>query len=173
MEDIINLDKLNSEPIFSTSKQTYAQIIQSNTLAMDHNTKLNHGKKNNDRRAQDHEKKIDVIFTTVNYKKRRNPEIVGNKNTNLKGVLKMVSIYISRIDADSTEESIKNHLIENGIKQFEMKMGYSTYPNIYKSYIITVPSNILEKIKEPQLWPEGTSISNFLYQLAKPKEQQK
>ncbi|KAK9876260.1 hypothetical protein WA026_012559 [Henosepilachna vigintioctopunctata] len=117
---------------------------------------------------------MDAVFTTVNYKNRRNPEIVGNnKNTYLKGVPKMVSIYISRIDADSTEESIKNHLIENCIKQFEIKMGYSKYPNIYKSYIITVPSNILEKIKEPQLWPEGTSISNFLYQLAKSKEQQK
>ncbi|KAK9876251.1 hypothetical protein WA026_012550 [Henosepilachna vigintioctopunctata] len=111
-----------------------------------------------------------AMFTTVNYKKRRNPEIVGNsKNTNLKGVPKMVSIYISRIDGDSTEESIKNHLIENGIKQFEIKMAYSKYPNIYESYIITVPSNIVEKIKEPQLWPERTSISHFLYQLAKSK----
>ncbi|KAK9891263.1 hypothetical protein WA026_013574 [Henosepilachna vigintioctopunctata] len=103
---------------------------------MDHNTKLNHGKKNYDRTAQDYEKKMDAMFTTVNYKKRGNPETVGNnKNTNLKGVPKMISIYISRIDADSTEESIKNHLIENGIKQFEIKMGYSKYPNIYKSYI--------------------------------------
>lgn len=49
-------------------------------------------------------------------------------------------------------------------------MGYSKYPEIYKSYIVTVPQLSLEKVRNPELWPEGVYVSNFLYNLAKKKE---
>lgn len=101
-------------------------------------------------------------------RKKRKPEITGNNvNSKLKAVAKMSSIYVSRIDADTTRETISTYLKENGLQKFEVKDGFSKYPEIYKSYIVTVPVTDLQKIKQKEFWPEGANISNFLFHLQK------
>lgn len=107
-------------------------------------------------------------FKMVTRKRRRRPTIQGkNTSSNLKGVAKMASIYLSRIDTGSTVESVTDHLNENGFKNFDVKLANSKYPELYKSYVITVPETKLDEVKQPELWPEGACVGNFLYHLAK------
>ncbi|CAH0562886.1 unnamed protein product [Brassicogethes aeneus] len=125
-------------------------------------------KQQNANQAEVNNTNLNKDFKEVTYKKKsKKPEILGNNaNSSLKGVAKMQSIYISRIETGSTIETMKSHLTENGITKFEVKDGYSKHPNIYKSYIITVPSTAVENLKNPALWPEGACVSSFLYSLA-------
>ncbi|KAL3270055.1 hypothetical protein HHI36_009113 [Cryptolaemus montrouzieri] len=111
-------------------------------------------------------------FKLVFYNKKRKPEILGNQNhSSSKAVTKLASVYISRIDPSSTVESIENHLKENEIEQYLGKKGFSKHPDVYKSFIVTTPQEV--KVKQPELWPEGASVSNFLYRPMKIKEMQK
>ncbi|KAL3287249.1 hypothetical protein HHI36_001726 [Cryptolaemus montrouzieri] len=110
----------------------------------------------------------------VSYKKTGRPEITGtNKTFSLKGVLKMVSIYVSRIEASSTIDSISDHLKDNGLAQFQVKLEYSKHPELYKSHIMSAPTDVAGKMKKADLWPEGANVSNFLYHLGKKKEKEK
>ncbi|KAL3288818.1 hypothetical protein HHI36_003251 [Cryptolaemus montrouzieri] len=66
-------------------------------------------------------------YKVVSYKKKRKPEILGNqKHSSQNTVAKIASVHISRIDPSSTVESIGNHLKENGIEQYQVKIGFST-----------------------------------------------
>lgn len=113
-------------------------------------------------------------FKTVNRRRRRKPEVLGkNTSSNLKGVAKMASIYLSRLDAGSTTECVNDHLKQSGFKNFDVKLGYSKYPELYKSFIITVPETDIAEIKKPELWPEGACVSNFLYHLMRNREKPK
>ncbi|KAK9893111.1 hypothetical protein WA026_023831 [Henosepilachna vigintioctopunctata] len=178
MHDIINLDIQNVKPVNPKIDTGKSKVNTKTSLnkAKDHTNResnTNYGIKSIETQ-QTHIEKKEEDFKIIKHKKKRHPEIIGNnKNSALKGVQKMVSVYISRIDANSTVESIRKHLLENGIKQVEIQLGYSKYPDIYKSYIITAPSSLHENIKKPELWPEGTIISNFLYNLAKSRERLK
>ncbi|KAL3275116.1 hypothetical protein HHI36_019887 [Cryptolaemus montrouzieri] len=113
-------------------------------------------------------------FKVVSHKKKRKPELLGNqKHSSLKAVAKLASVNISRIDPSSTAESIENHLQENGIDQYQVEIGFSKHPDVYKSFIVTTPQDVLDEVKQPDLCPEGASVSNFLYRLMKIKEMQK
>lgn len=113
-------------------------------------------------------------FKLVTRKKRRKPEILGkNTTSNLKGVAKMASVYVSRIDASSSLDSVSAHLKENGFTNFDVKLGYSKYPELYQSYVVTVPATKIDEIKRPDLWPEGACVSNFLYHLVRSRERKK
>ncbi|CAH0560636.1 unnamed protein product [Brassicogethes aeneus] len=150
------------EIINQVAKQ-YFQVVET-TKPHQEMARQNNQNNNKENGGSNESKQSD--YKTVLYKKpqKRYPKVVGNNVLgNLKGVARRQSIYISRLDTETTEEEIKTHFKENGITSCEIKMGNSKHPEIYKSYIITVPETIIEKVKKPELWPEGASISNFLY----------
>ncbi|KAL3284235.1 hypothetical protein HHI36_018398 [Cryptolaemus montrouzieri] len=90
-------------------------------------------------------------FEVVSYKKKRKPEILENqKHSSLKADAKLESVYISRIDPSSTVESFENHLKKNGIEQYQVKIGFSKQPDVYKSFV-TTPQYVLDKVKKPEL----------------------
>ncbi|KAL3268754.1 hypothetical protein HHI36_007856 [Cryptolaemus montrouzieri] len=69
----------------------------------------------------------------------------------------MVSIYVNRIEASSTIDSINDQLKDNGLTQFQVKLGYSKHPELYKPYIISALTDVAEKIEQADLWPEGVN----------------
>ncbi|KAL3273564.1 hypothetical protein HHI36_014998, partial [Cryptolaemus montrouzieri] len=92
-------------------------------------------------------------FKLVSYKKTRKLEITGtNKTSSLKGVSNLVLINVCRIEASGTVDSISDHIKDNGLTQFQVKLGYSKHSELYKSYIISAPTDVAEKMKQADLW---------------------
>lgn len=149
----VAIQKNNTEAILNNSVVQKQGTKQYATVAgpkKPHQQMATQGNQNNNK--EDDTKQNEFKSVTHKKPKKGYPKLVGNNvGSNLKAVVKRKSLYISRLDTSTTDEAIKKHLVENGIGSCEIKLGSSKHPEIYKSFIITVPETIIEKVKNPEL----------------------
>ncbi|KAJ8913979.1 hypothetical protein NQ315_008971 [Exocentrus adspersus] len=105
--------------------------------------------------------KSDNGWRSVRYKSkpRNKHQIVRqNKNLTIKGVPRMTSLHVSRVDKDTSAESlaliIKEHFPEVQVQQIAEK-----FREMYVSFRGTILDENFNKAMNPSIWPAGACIS--------------
>lgn len=112
----------------------------------------------------------DDFQLVINKKRKQNKRrsIVGTgKSDEIKAVTLFSHAHISNLYPDITTEKLINYLNKKDLKDVKCIQLRSNRPDEYSSFKVSVPSSEFEKLKDPNLWPEGTRINNFLFRLMK------
>lgn len=93
----------------------------------------------------------------------RSQGIVGkgnNKEGPLKAADKKITLYISRLQPNTTLEDITSFL-KNDFPEVICENGQSKYPAHYSSFKITISDSNYNSIMNPDIWPKGIYINRF------------
>lgn len=157
----------NTKPI---SKKTYANAIGSSsdytlivpsTIVPD---EANHMISLQDKGTDD----FQIVKNKKKYSNKRNITVGAGTNSKLKAVVKYMYLYISKLDKDTTVNDVEKYLKYMNFNDFKCDKMESKRPDVYSSFRIGVPSHLLEKIKNPDLWPVGCYINRFFWKIAPP-----
>lgn len=113
----------------------------------------------------------DSGFTSVENKrksKRSMKGIIGtsqNVNLTISSAPKWGYLHVSNLDPSLGEDVLMKHLEANGIENSKCIKLKSNRPNEYSSFKITVPDSHFIAAKNPDLWPRGVRVNNFLFRL--------
>lgn len=111
--------------------------------------------------------------------KRRNNVIYGkgNDNNTFKGVVRYVDFHVFRCPLDLSTTDIVTYLKSKNIPDIKCETMKSRYPELYTSFKVSVPANLVETFKNPNIWPEYVGIdryqNRFLQQRPSPQEHPK
>ncbi|KAK9872182.1 hypothetical protein WA026_016236 [Henosepilachna vigintioctopunctata] len=94
----------------------------------------------------------------------------GNKVT-IKGVMAYSHLHICKLDPNLTEEEIIQYLRDNDFTDIRCVKLVSRRPEEYSSFKISAPREVVESLKNPDIWPVGSRINPFLYHLDRKKVQ--
>lgn len=113
-------------------------------------------------------------FTMVKNRKSRRMDrsIVGSGMADdmlIKGVPKYGYLHVCKLDPTLKSEKLARYLDNKGFTGVICEKLESKRPKEYSSFKLTVPAQQFENIKNPNLWPEGSRISHFLFRLNKSK----
>ena len=106
-------------------------------------------------------------YTVVERKKRKNNKrnvIMGTSsktNCAIKGAPEPNrDLFIFRLDPETTDESLKKYIVDNGIsiKELELK---SNAKAMFKSYRLRVPKSQFARLLDGNMWPEGVGIRKY------------
>lgn len=110
-------------------------------------------------------------WTLVQRKKapRRKATTIEGTNANavIKGVVKQAHLHVFRLAPETTEEQLENYLRDKNFENVTCKKIASKHPNVYSSFKVSVLESELEKIKSPEIWPQGVCVDRFLFRLQK------
>ena len=73
----------------------------------------------------------------------------------------MRDFFLYRIDKNTTDEDIRQHIIGKGIKKFELLLQ-SNEASSYKAYKLSVQVTDKEIIFNPNTWPEGVNVRKWI-----------
>ncbi len=94
--------------------------------------------------------------------RRARKTLIGKSTTSsqFKGAPEPDTLFISRVEPDTTVQTIYDHLTE---KSFTVqKLECVSHPNArYKSFKLTVPVKQYKKLYDEDLWPAGVQIRRF------------
>ncbi|CAG9818861.1 unnamed protein product [Phaedon cochleariae] len=95
--------------------------------------------------------------------------ITGNNTTNssVKGVPKLASLHVYRIDKNSTAESLKL-LLKDHFPEVVCESITPKYPDLYTSYKVRILESNFRRAMDPAIWPYGACVSRFL-EMRKPR----
>lgn len=101
-----------------------------------------------------------------NKSKQSKPIIGSGVNDGfLKGIPRMVHFHVTRLQPDTSEDMVVNHL-RSIVSVVTCEKLSSKAPNVYSSFKISVPSKDIKSIMDPNSWPEGVRINKFFYRKA-------
>lgn len=109
--------------------------------------------------------KEEEYITVIRKQKRRsqiNTTHGTGKNLELKGTIRYAHLHVYGFDPKTAEETIIKHLVTNKINNPKIEKLNSKYPDEYSSFKISVPFELLEEAKKPDIWPAGVRINRFL-----------
>lgn len=108
-------------------------------------------------------------FTTFIPKRKRKIRKYGilGKTEEFKAITSLSHIHVSNLDPKLNPEKIIKYLTDHSFKEVKCTRLRSNRPEEYSSFEISVMSADSDKVKNPDLWPEGTRINNFLFHLFK------
>lgn len=86
-------------------------------------------------------------------------------DTTLRGAIPYAHLHAYGLDPITTTTDIITHLNSKGITNPKVQKVKSKHPDEYASYKISVPSNLLNEVKKPELWPTGVKVNRFLERL--------
>ena len=69
-------------------------------------------------------------------------------------------MFVSRLDPNTSETIIKNHLHEHSIEVSNVEALDTKHPS-YSSFKITIPSSKFRLFRSTQVWPEGVYVRKF------------
>ncbi|KAK9694028.1 hypothetical protein QE152_g33811 [Popillia japonica] len=109
-------------------------------------------------------------FTTVNrrHKRKQNQNQNQNitrgtaKNIELKGIIRYAHLHVYGFEPDTSNDKITQYLITKNIENVKIQRIQSKRPTEYASYKISVPFELLDEARKPDLWPTGVSVNRFL-----------
>ena len=109
----------------------------------------------------------DDDFRVVTYKKRTSNYIGGTaKNLSIKGAEKLAHMHLYGLSVDTTADDLIKHLNAQNILNTKCEALISKRPDEYTSYKISCKMEDLEKLKNPEIWPEGVRLNRFLFNIS-------
>lgn len=97
-------------------------------------------------------------------RKHGDSAIVGTSELSgkLKSVPKTVSLYVTRLSPETSAADVGAQLMSRfpEIKAVEMP---SKFPEIYKSFKVTLNRDNYEAVMAPEIWPAGVRVDRFFY----------
>ena len=118
--------------------------------------------------SQTLEKPVEDSFQKSRYERKRENRqkrlIISGKSTGtrLKGGPPVVrKFFVYRLDKDTTDDDIMNHLNDKEIK-FVSCVRLSNVDATYCSYCVSVPVDEVDKILDANTWPTGIRIRRFV-----------
>ena len=162
-----NVDKQHIESNGTKRKVQLAKQVQQNFH--NENDKKNYANAVNVNKPNQNEllrKNSAELFTTVRYKSNRKSVQNTIKGTAteiaLKGSIQYAHLHMSGFDPTTTEDEIKNYLDSKNIKSIKCNKMQAKRPDEYASFKLSVPLELIDEIKNPNLWPSGVRINRFL-----------
>lgn len=114
-------------------------------------------------------------FTIVKNKrksKRSDKSIIGSgkgSKISIESAPLFHYFHICRLHPNLGEEDLMKHLSVNGFSDVKCSKLNSRRPEEYSSFKIGVPISKSKDFKNPDVWPEGVRINDFLYRLSMKK----
>lgn len=102
--------------------------------------------------------------------RRSTKRIIGigkGENITIKSAPKYGHLHVCKLHPTLKTEDLTTYLKMNGFEDIKCEKLESNRPEEYSSFKISVQEGDFEKIKNPEIWPEGTCINNFLFRLAR------
>ncbi|KAG5873036.1 hypothetical protein JTB14_032734 [Gonioctena quinquepunctata] len=96
-------------------------------------------------------------------KKTNNYRIIGN-NTNLavKGVPKLVTLHVYRVDKGTTVNDLHT-LLQKKFREVVCEALTPKFPEMYASFKVKILEENFEKAMDPNIWPAGACVSKFFH----------
>lgn len=79
-------------------------------------------------------------------------------------------VHVCRLHPTLGEDILVEHLKANGFSDVTCLKLESRRPEEYSSFKVGVPTRDFEALKNPEIWPEGSKINNFLLHLSQRKK---
>lgn len=162
--------KISENP--NAIKVTYADKVSTNK---------NPGKKffkNNtaNKTDADHAENIDTQNTSAPKSNSMGNKLVKNakfnvvygtadKNCSIKAVRRFSHFHVSRLDPNLTVEELLQYLQGRDIANAKLEKLQSKYPEQYSSFKVSVPSDQVQDVLNPELWPTDTCINRFFFRV--------
>ena len=89
------------------------------------------------------------------------------ENEDIKGISKLTSFHVCRLEPNLTAEKLVAYLTAKNIKGVICENMQPKWPELYSSFKVTVPMEEKEKICNGSTWPRNACINPFLYRLNK------
>lgn len=95
--------------------------------------------------------------------------IIGTSKdaSKIKAVPKTASIYVTRLTPETSAQDVKE-LLDAQFHEVKVEEKSSRFPEIYKSFKVTLNEGSLSAVLSPDVWPEGVRVSKF-FQWKTPK----
>jgi hypothetical protein len=81
----------------------------------------------------------------------------------LSSIPKNVHLHVSRLSPDTEAEKLQAYLRPFVISISSCEKLKSKRPEVYSSFRISLPASELEKVMDPQIWPQGISINRYFF----------
>lgn len=160
----------NSET--TTNNETSIKSLKEETkLTMDRFININSDMISSEQPVNINKLNISEGFQRVAYSKNKNKKLPQNsmvigRNTeilnSLKGVPKLVDLHLYRVAPNTTTENLTAFLKED-FPEVSCEALKSKHPHIYSSFRIKVFEKNLQKVMDPNLWPEDACIRRFFF----------
>lgn len=98
----------------------------------------------------------------ISYKNRCRRQLIIGNNTDVavKGVPKHVTLHVYRVDLKTSLDDFRNKLIPN-FPEAVVEQISTKYPDLYKSFKVTIYKNNFKNAMDPKVWPAGAYVSKF------------
>ena len=162
---ISNVSRLNA----ATIRSTYSPKAQTNTVTAKNKFLLNNSDSTNKLSANEND------FITVTRSNRRKSVLNITKGTAtdtvLKGIAQYAHLHVCGLEPGTTEDAVKAYLSSKDIKDSKCEKMEAKRPLEYASFKISIPIDLLEQAKKPEIWPTGVKVNRFLARIYKKKEE--
>lgn len=103
-------------------------------------------------------------------KQRRRNIIYGKSNNNetFKGVTRLVDFHVFRCPLNLTCEELMSYLRTKKITDVKCEKMISKYPDTYTSFKVSIPSNSVKQIMDPEIWPQHVCVDRFNSRFLRP-----
>jgi hypothetical protein len=97
--------------------------------------------------------------------KMRSKPLIGSSTatSTLSSIPKNVHLHVSRLSPDTEAEKLQAYLRPFVISISSCEKLKSKRPEVYSSFRISLPASELEKVMDPQIWPQGISINRYFF----------
>ncbi|KAJ8948139.1 hypothetical protein NQ317_000182 [Molorchus minor] len=94
--------------------------------------------------------------------RRKRKMIVGNNkdSSSVKGVPKLVSLHVYRINKNTTTDELTT-LLKDNFQEVVCEQINSKHPEIYSSFKVSILEDNFAKAMNPNVWPYGACVSRF------------
>lgn len=102
--------------------------------------------------------------------KNRKSIITGTSETDIKTIPKKAYLYVTRIDKNTTPDTLKDYLSKN-FPEVICDLLVNTYKSQFSRFKVTIDFKNLEKSQDPSVWPNGAEVSRFFHPRQPPSQE--
>jgi hypothetical protein len=110
-----------------------------------------------------------LTYAAASKKPSKPKPIIGKKlesseeSLGLRSVEPKLTLFISRIHPEVTEDKVKDYLVESGITQSEIECAkLNSRYNSYQSFKVALPRRLSDTVLQADFWPAGTLVREFI-----------
>lgn len=102
-------------------------------------------------------------------KKRRTISTIYGKDneSNIKAAIRYKHLYVNRLEPNLSDTKLEEYLNTKGLTNVKCTKMNSKYPEEYSSFKVSVPIQLTELARDPNIWPENVCINPFFHYIVK------